>query len=207
MRGGRGCKKAAPRSGRGSQIQARGRLFLGLDGARATALLAVLGVFGRRDAAGMAAGFAVFRSFGAATGRFGGGSSGVFLGVSGIRDADGEDGTDYKGEECFVDFHRCNYLGRGLGSCGALIRLRVKLVGSRRVQPTRMLGRYDTGSEACGKRFVAGGGWSHIRVSVRRPRRWRPVSRVSSVRAQSMRRRARRAGSSTRTLSAVLNEL
>ena len=36
---------------RGSQIQAEGRLFLGLDGARATALLAVLVLFGRSDAA------------------------------------------------------------------------------------------------------------------------------------------------------------
>jgi|GEM_PF-5948680 len=58
--------------------------------------------------------------------------------------------------------------------------------------------------------WILGFGASHahyIRVSVRRPRRFRPVSRRRSVRAQRRRRRARIAGSSTRTLSALLKEL
>ena len=94
---------------RGSQIQAEGRLFLGLDGARATALLAVLTVFGGGDAARVTAGLAVFGGLGAATCDLGGGSSGAFLGVGGEGEAGSEEGTENDGEEGFVDFHRMFY--------------------------------------------------------------------------------------------------
>jgi hypothetical protein len=101
-------KSRAPQRVRGSQIQAGDQLFLGRDGARATALRAIILFFGSGHAARVGAGLAVCGSLDAATGDFGGGS--VFLGISRVGEAEGEGGTDDNSEQGFLDFHSRIYL-------------------------------------------------------------------------------------------------
>lgn len=101
-------KSRAPQTVRGSQIQAGGRLFLGRDGSRATALRAIILFFGSGHAARVGARLAVCSSFDAATGDLGGSS--VFLGISRVGEAEGEGGTDDNSEQGFLDFHRRIYL-------------------------------------------------------------------------------------------------
>lgn len=101
-------KNRAPQRVRGSQIQAGDQLFLGRDGARATALRAIILFFGSGHAARVGASLAVGSSFDAATGDFGGGS--VLLGIRRVGEAEGEGGTDDNSEQGFLDFHSRIYL-------------------------------------------------------------------------------------------------
>ena len=97
-------KKAAhPRGCAARKFRREARLFLGRDGARATALRAIILFFGSGHAARVGAGLAVGSSLDAATGDLGGSS--VFLGISRVGEAEGEGGTDDNSEQGFLDFH------------------------------------------------------------------------------------------------------